>query len=95
MTKSPEEMTIEELQAELRRLHTCEICEREYPNLVVDHDHITGEIRGSLCNGCNLGLGHFKDDPTILERALRYLQRSPREVRRNALAEHLAKFAVA
>ena len=53
----------------------CVIC-GDSGKLVVDHDHVTGEIRGVLCNHCNRGLGHFRDDPTLLEFAAQYLYAS-------------------
>jgi len=52
-----------ELKAEVTQ---CVIC-GETGALVVDHDHHTNKVRGMLCNNCNLGLGHFKDDPLLLE----------------------------
>lgn len=39
----------------------------------VDHDHQSKKIRGILCNHCNRGLGHFRDDPLVLEFAKVYL----------------------
>ena len=53
----------------------CVICGSE-EKLVVDHDHKSGQIRGMLCNHCNRGLGHFRDDPTLLEFAAQYLYAS-------------------
>jgi hypothetical protein len=57
----------------------CDICKRPQSELkktfAVDHDHITGEIRGLLCSNCNLGLGNFKDDINILTNAIKYLKK--------------------
>ena len=53
----------------------CVICGSEGA-LVVDHDHVTGKVRGMLCNHCNRGLGHFRDDPVLLEFAAQYLYAS-------------------
>lgn len=54
----------------------CAICERLSFNklLAVDHNHITGETRGLLCQNCNTGLGQFSESPEMLERAAEYLR---------------------
>jgi hypothetical protein len=39
----------------------------------IDHCHNSGDVRGLLCSLCNIGLGHFKDDPQRLQSAIEYL----------------------
>ena len=55
----------------------CEICGRSGAdckrNLCIDHDHLTGNLRGLLCVKCNLGIGYFGDNTTLLENAKYYL----------------------
>lgn len=66
----------DEALAELKSTTSeCVICGSE-ETLVVDHDHNTNKVRGMLCNRCNLGLGHFRDDPLLLEFAAQYLYAS-------------------
>lgn len=42
--------------------------------LQVDHDHVTGKIRGLLCRGCNTALGHIYDDKERLIGLIEYLK---------------------
>lgn len=39
----------------------CAICGQEKP-LCIDHDHVTGKVRGGLCNRCNIVLGRYEKD---------------------------------
>lgn len=51
----------------------CKFWRESEKNLVIDHSHQSGRIRGMLCNSCNKGLGFFRDNPALLERASDYV----------------------
>ncbi len=61
----------------------CAICGEEPPgdihqrSLHIDHDHLTGQVRGLLCSACNTGLGKFRDSPRMLLAAIGYLEAHP------------------
>jgi len=56
----------------------CAICrnalKREGRGINVDHDHVTGAVRGLLCPACNKGLGLFRDSIESLSNAQAYLR---------------------
>jgi len=58
----------------------CAICGRNNSGrsnskrFCVDHNHATGEVRGLLCHPCNSGIGKLKDDISLLQSAIHYLQ---------------------
>ena len=55
----------------------CAICSqpRGARNLSLDHDHATGRLRGVLCHKCNVGLGHFNDDVSLMAQAIEYINK--------------------
>lgn len=67
----------EDQRAALKTLQRdrCAICGDKPDQLVVDHDHDTGVVRGLLCNACNTGIGMLGDNPQILRLARSYLLR--------------------
>lgn len=71
-------LTIDERAALVRA--GCFIC-GSHENLEIDHDHTCCSIRscgkcirGVLCGNHNRGIGHFYDDPEMLEAAAAYLR---------------------
>lgn len=57
----------------------CAVCEKPCATgrrLAIDHDHVTGVIRGLLCSACNLYVGHLESPK--MKKALAYLKRPRR-----------------
>jgi hypothetical protein len=40
----------------------------------LDHSHITGKIRGWLCDNCNTAIGKLKESPEVLRRAADWVE---------------------
>ncbi len=56
----------------------CDICCGVNANgkrLAIDHNHSTGKVRGLLCSLCNTAIGKFKDSPSLLMKAIKYLEK--------------------
>lgn len=56
----------------------CNICQKKLSlkEINIDHCHTTKKVRGILCQSCNYGLGFFKDNKSLLVRAVDYLNES-------------------
>jgi hypothetical protein len=58
----------------LSQNNICAICHKPSDKtLHIDHDHVTGRVRGLLCSNCNTGIGFFKEDIDSLASAIEYL----------------------
>jgi hypothetical protein len=58
----------------------CPICKKASipnvtANLVIDHDHETGNAREWICDSCNTGLGRFKDNIALIQETIKYLKK--------------------
>lgn len=59
----------------------CAICDKPRPyELNVDHDHVTGYVRGLLCRRCNKLLRDVRDDRAVLRMAANYLDQPPARI---------------
>ena len=56
-----------------KRTKACPVCS-QVAVLVYDHCHTTDAFRNYICSGCNLALGHARDNPEILRRLAIYVE---------------------
>jgi len=62
----------------LYKRENCDICGNKFKctkTQHIDHCHITKKVRGVLCMNCNHGIGKFKDDISLLKKAIEYLSK--------------------
>lgn len=64
-------ITLDEL-ALYEAVTECEVCGNG-GDMVIDHNHTTGEIRGVICRGCNTALGMAQDSSDVLRKLADYL----------------------
>jgi hypothetical protein len=73
--------TVESFEAQLKaQNYRCAICNKRFSTALADkacadHCHTSGKPRALLCANCNVGLGHFKDNPEALRAAAKYLEK--------------------
>ena len=65
-------------QERIKQNYKCLLCgadekDQHHGRLFVDHCHNTGKYRGLLCGVCNTGLGAFKDNVEVMQKAIEYL----------------------
>lgn len=63
--------TAEEVLA--AKVPDCPICLTKDADMVIDHNHITGEFRGWICRTCNGAIGMLGDDVETLRRAIAHI----------------------
>lgn len=70
-------LSVEEVRELRSRVTECQICggppTNKHGKFSLDHNHVTGQVRGLLCQSCNIGLGGFGDNVENLIRAIEYL----------------------
>ncbi len=77
--KKKYDMTEEQYTERLNKQNgLCAVCgkvPKKGMALVVEHDHVTNEVRGLVHNNCNLVLGFAGDSIEVLQGAIKYLRR--------------------
>ena len=68
-------------QAWLAQGGQCAICQRHQHTLkkalAADHHAASGQFRALLCGNCNLAIGYFQENISVLTEAIAYLTRHP------------------
>lgn len=49
------------------------VCKGKLRELSIDHNHMTGKVRGLLCYACNVSLGLLKENTQTLKQMILYI----------------------
>ena len=71
--KSRYKLTDEQLAA-LKAVKICQNPGCNNPATCIDHCHDSIQVRGRLCHGCNVALGHLSEDPARITGLLEYIK---------------------
>jgi hypothetical protein len=55
----------------------CAVCNKQFSTSntpCIDHNHESQQVRGLLCNSCNLGIGLMRESTGLIQRAIEYLK---------------------
>jgi hypothetical protein len=52
----------------------CPLCQKPTSKWVLDHCHLTDDMRGYICDRCNTSLGGFDDNVAFLQRAIEWVR---------------------
>lgn len=69
----------------LKQEGKCALCEKTFTGQInIDHDHVTGKVRGLLCSHCNTSLGYIEKciimQSNILDRITKYLAINSKQI---------------
>ena len=73
-------ITLDEFENKLKEQNNlCAICNSDKSGgnggFYVDHNHLTGQVRGLLCHWCNFMIGQSREDIEILKAGIAYLEK--------------------
>ena len=72
-TKNRYKLTDEQFAA-LKAVKICQNPGCNNPATCIDHCHDSLQVRGRLCHGCNVALGHLSEDPARITGLLEYIK---------------------
>lgn len=74
LTQEQYNLMLNQQNGKCKICNAAEVGSNRCSNFYIDHCHNTGKVRGLLCHSCNFGIGYFKDNIELLNKAINYLE---------------------